>query len=160
MGFYLQKYKSPIGLLYIVEKEQKLCVIVFESMWTDIAEKFPELKEKKTLLLQKTQNQLQEYFQGKRKNFQLPFILEGTDFQKRVWRSLLKIPFGKTKTYKEQAMSIDAPKSARAVGRVNGLNSLCIILPCHRVIGSNGSLTGYAGGLEVKKFLLDLERMQ
>jgi O-6-methylguanine DNA methyltransferase len=83
--------------------------------------------------------------------------LDGTAFQNRVWSSLAKIPFGKTITYKQQAVSIKSPAADRAVGRTNGLNPLCIVLPCHRVIGSSGSLTGYAGGLRAKKYLLELE---
>jgi methylated-DNA-[protein]-cysteine S-methyltransferase len=83
--------------------------------------------------------------------------LDGTAFQNRVWSSLSKIPFGKTITYKQQAVLIESPDAARAVGRTNGLNPFCIVLPCHRVIGSSGALTGYAGGLKAKKYLLDLE---
>jgi methylated-DNA-[protein]-cysteine S-methyltransferase len=87
----------------------------------------------------------------------MPYELDGTAFQKRVWKALAKIHFGETKNYKQQAMLVKSPKAVRAVGRTNGLNPLSIVLPCHRVIGSNGSLTGYGGGLKIKKYLLDLE---
>lgn len=101
--------------------------------------------------------QLQEYFQGKRYNFQLNMQQEGTPFRTQVWNELLKIPYGKTISYLQLAQRIGNPKSVRAVGNANGNNNLAIIVPCHRVIGSNGSLTGYAGGLWRKKWLLDLE---
>jgi methylated-DNA-[protein]-cysteine S-methyltransferase len=101
--------------------------------------------------------QLQEYFDGKRKNFDLVFDLEGTDFQKRVWLELLKIPFGKTKSYMDMAVALGDPKVIRAAASANGANKIGIIIPCHRVIGSDGSLTGYAGGLDKKKWLLEFE---
>jgi len=101
--------------------------------------------------------QLQEYFAGKRKVFDLELAPSGTDFQKKVWQALLKIPYGKTATYKEIAAAIGHPKAARAVGMACNKNPIAIIIPCHRVVGSNGSLTGYAGGLEMKKRLLELE---
>ena len=104
-----------------------------------------------------TINQLTEYFEGKRKDFDLPFDLEGTDFQKRVWAELLKIPFGKTRSYMDQARALGDVKAIRAVASANGQNKIAIIIPCHRVIGSDGSLTGFAGGLHRKKWLLHFE---
>jgi methylated-DNA-[protein]-cysteine S-methyltransferase len=102
--------------------------------------------------------QIEEYFSGKRKEFTIPFSLEGTDFQKRVWTELLKIPYGETITYLELAKRLGDEKCIRAAASANGKNKLSIIIPCHRVIGANGSLTGYAGGIENKRYLLELER--
>lgn len=107
--------------------------------------------------LQNTVSQLHEYFEGKRTDFDLVLNPEGTDFQKRVWNELLHIPFGKTATYLDMAKRLGDPKCIRAAASANGKNPLWIIVPCHRVIGSDGSLTGYAGGLWRKKWLLDHE---
>ena len=105
----------------------------------------------------KLQKQLSEYFSGSRKSFSMKLDLQGTEFQKRVWNELTKIPYGKTITYKELAVRLGNVKSIRAAGTANGANPIPIIIPCHRVIGSDGSLTGYAGGLEMKEKLLQLE---
>lgn len=102
--------------------------------------------------------QLTEYFEGKRKTFDLPLVFPGTEFQVRVWKLLQKIPYGKTFSYKEQAFKLGEPRSIRAVARANGFNRISIIIPCHRVIGENGNLTGYGGGLWRKKWLLDFEK--
>lgn len=101
--------------------------------------------------------QMEEYFNGTRKRFDLPLVIAGTPFQKRVWKVLMKIPYGETRSYKQQAIAIGNPKAVRAVARANGDNKIAIIIPCHRVIGADGTLTGYGGGLERKRFLLDLE---
>jgi methylated-DNA-[protein]-cysteine S-methyltransferase len=101
--------------------------------------------------------QLEEYFSGRRRHFDLPLDLRGTEFQKRCWRELLKIPYGETRSYAEIARAIGNPSAVRAVGLANGQNPIAIIVPCHRVIGSDGSLTGYGGGLDVKRRLLELE---
>lgn len=101
--------------------------------------------------------QLYEYFEGKRFHFDFPLNLKGTQFQKKVWDALMNIPYGKTVTYKDIAMQIGNPKASRAIGMANNKNPIPIVVPCHRVIGSNGSLIGYAYGLDVKKQLLDLE---
>jgi len=102
--------------------------------------------------------QLAEYFDGSRKQFDLPLDFEGTIFQKSVWAALLRIPYGETRTYAQIAIEIGNPNATRAVGAANGKNPLSIIVPCHRVIGSSGGLTGFAGGLGIKRQLLDLER--
>ena len=102
--------------------------------------------------------QLRAYFDGKRKEFDLPLVLDGTPFQEKVWRALAEIPYGRTVSYGQLAKSIGSPKAVRAVGAANGRNPLPIVLPCHRVIGSDGKLHGYAGGLDIKAALLDLER--
>lgn len=102
--------------------------------------------------------ELEEYFAGTRRKFTVPFVLRGTPFQRRVWEELCRIPYGKTISYAELARRIGNPKAVRAVGLANGANPIAIIVPCHRVIGANGTLTGYGGGLNTKRFLLDLER--
>lgn len=103
------------------------------------------------------QTQLEEYFAGVRREFDLPLAPAGTDFQQRVWRELLQVPYGRTTTYAELARRLGDPQAVRAVGRANGANPIWIVIPCHRVIGADGSLTGYAAGLEVKRCLLELE---
>ena len=108
-------------------------------------------------VIEKARQQLDEYFLSKRREFDIPLLFVGTDFQKKVWNELLKIPYGATVSYGELAMRIGMPNAVRAVANANAVNALSIIAPCHRVIGSNGSLTGYGGGLERKRFLLELE---
>ena len=111
-----------------------------------------------TSLTDTVYKQLTEYFEGRRKVFDFPIKLNGTDFQKAVWKELLKIPYGETCSYKEIAEKIENPKACRAVGMANNKNPILIAIPCHRVIGSDGSLVGYGGGLDMKKTLLDLEK--
>ena len=108
-------------------------------------------------VLRRAIDQLQAYFAGELRDFDLPLDMQGTGFQKRVWAELLAIPYGKTCSYRDIANSIGAPKAVRAVGAANGRNPVPIVVPCHRVIGADGSLTGYGGGLPLKRFLLDLE---
>ena len=108
-------------------------------------------------ILRRTARQLDEYFRGERREFDIPLLLAGSEFQKRVWQQLPHIPYGQTASYGELAAAIGAPKSVRAVANANGANAISIILPCHRVIGSDGRLTGYGGGLRAKQYLLDLE---
>jgi O-6-methylguanine DNA methyltransferase len=117
--------------------------------------KSEQLKE----MMNKLETQLKEYFSGKRKEFTIPLILIGTDFQKKVWQELLKIPYGQTISYKKEAINIGNPKAYRAVANANGKNKISIIIPCHRVIAHNGLLGGYSGGLDRKQYLLDLELM-
>ena len=143
-------YDFPVGRVYIAEASGAI---------TDIAMRpVCDAEEKETPLLKQAAEMLQEYFDGKRMRFDgLPIRAEGTEFQKRAWRALLDIPYGQTHTYKEQAVAIGNVKACRAVGAANGKNPISVVIPCHRVIGSDKSLTGYAGGLEVKKALLELE---
>jgi len=108
--------------------------------------------------LENLERELKEYFDGKRKTFSIPLDIIGTPFQKSVWEELLKIPYGETRTYMQQSIAVGNPKSIRAVAAANGQNKIAILIPCHRVIGDNGNLTGYAGGLHRKKWLLDHER--
>ena len=111
-----------------------------------------------TPLLHQAFEQLQEYFAGARQEFTLPVRLQGTPFQLRCWQALLAIPYGQTRTYGQQAAEVGSPRACRAVGMANNRNPLCVFIPCHRVLGKNGGLTGYAGGLEIKQRLLAIER--
>ena len=118
-----------------------------------------QYKEQSDSVIKKTVSQLKEYFENTRQEFDIPLLLVGSEFQKSVWESLLEIPYGRTSSYKKQSKSIGNEKAVRAVANANGANSIAIIVPCHRIIGTNGTLTGYAGGLDVKQMLLDLEGM-
>ena len=111
-------------------------------------------------ILQQARRELDDYFAGRRRRFSVPLDPQGTDFQKRAWAALLEIPFGETRTYGQQARAMGRPKAVRAVGAANARNPIGIIVPCHRVIGANGALTGYAGGLRSKEYLLKLEGIQ
>lgn len=111
-------------------------------------------------IIEETRRQLDEYFRHERQAFDIPLLTAGTEFQKSVWNSLMEIPYGQTITYGEMATRLGKPAAVRAVANANGANAISIIIPCHRVIGSNNTLTGYGGGLEAKKFLLELEQTQ
>lgn len=146
-------YDFPIGTLAIAENGDGITNIFFKN------DKLPkDFSEYKTPLLQKASEQLREYFNGKRKIFELPVSLHGTEFQLADWKALQAIPYGETRSYKQIAEEIGNPKSCRAVGMANNRNPVMIVVPCHRVIGQDGSMVGYAGGLGVKKYLLDLEK--
>jgi len=145
---------SPIGMLRISANEKGITRIQFAL---DDKEQFNNV-EAKTTLLKEAVRQLSDYFSGIRKEFALLLDLQGTDFQLRIWNTLCDIPYGETRSYKQIAEAIDCPKGYRAVGLANNHNPIPIIIPCHRVIGANGDLTGYAGGMEIKKQLLDLEK--
>lgn len=112
----------------------------------------------RTELTDRAMEQLREYFSGQRKQFELPYELRGTEFQKKVWAALEAIPYGQTRSYREIAQAVGNPKAVRAVGAANGKNPMWIVVPCHRVIGADGGLTGYAGGVELKRALLELEQ--
>lgn len=148
-------YETLIGKIAIVEEDNTIVELCFIN--EDIRE-FKDVKEVKTPLLEEARKQLDEYFKGKRKVFKLPFNLKGTEFQKKVWKALLDIPYGETFSYKEVAKNIGNENASRAVGNANNKNPLPIFIPCHRVIGANGKLVGYAGGLDIKVKLLELER--
>ena len=149
-------YSSPIGLLRIYEENQNITAIRFAF----IGPEKPETgEEKETGLLKKAVQQLSEYFDGTRKSFDLSLAPKGTDFQQKVWKALQTIPYGDTVSYKYIAETIDCPKGFQAVGMANNQNPIPIVIPCHRVVGANGKLVGYAGGLDVKKELLTIEKM-
>lgn len=143
---------TKIGDLTVFEDDGAVCEIIFFD------KNLVKGKICETELIKKTFVEIEEYLDGERKIFDIPINPQGTDFQKKVWKELKKIPYGKTATYGEIAEKIGNPKAQRAVGLANNRNPLPIIIPCHRVIGKNGSLTGYALGLDVKKILLDLEK--
>lgn len=143
-------YQTTFGLFKIYYESDKIVAI-------DKLEIMPSDSGVKTLLTDKTFYELTEYFAGKRKSFDIPYKLDGTNFQKKVWNELTKIPYGETRTYKQIAQAIGNEKACRAVGMANNKNPLPIIVPCHRVIGSGGKLVGYGFGLEMKEALLKLE---
>ena len=118
----------------------------------------PACEEGRTALTELVYRQLTEYLQGKRREFDFPYVLHGTPFQEKVWRALLAIPYGQTRTYGQIAAAVGSPRACRAVGMANRQNPILIAVPCHRVIGANGKLTGYASGLDMKEALLALER--
>ncbi|MHB1784969.1 MAG: methylated-DNA--[protein]-cysteine S-methyltransferase [Acidimicrobiales bacterium] len=147
---------SPVGLLTLAGQEDCLTNLVMEggahpppdrSRWVEDKEAFPDVVA-----------QLEAYFAGDRTDFDVAFRLDGTSFQRRVWDALGEIPYGETRSYGEIARRIGQPGAARAVGLANGRNPIAVIVPCHRVIGANGALTGYAGGVQAKRALLDLEQ--
>ena len=146
---------SPIAELTLVASEKGLRGVYMEGH--SKAPLTPETWKENPSRFTAAIEQLGEYFSGKRKTFDLPLDLQGTAFQLQAWHALLEIPFGETRSYAEQAALINNPKAVRAIGLANGKNPVSIIVPCHRVIGKNGTLTGYGGGLERKRFLLELE---
>ena len=143
--------QSPVGDLTLTEENGALTGLYF-------GRRSLEGEEGLTALLERASRQLEEYFAGKRKQFDLPLSLRGTEFQRQVWAALRDIPYGETRSYGQIAQAVGRPKAVRAVGMANHRNPISIIVPCHRVVGADGSLTGYGGGLENKKFLLALER--
>ena len=151
-------YDFEIGELAICEENGKIVLVNVVKTKEDIDKMAKNSIQKETSLIKNTKQQLDEYFAGKRKKFDIPIKLDGTDFQIKVWKELLKIPYGETCSYLDIAKCIGNPKASRAVGMANNKNKIIIIVPCHRVIGSNKKLVGYACGLDVKEKLLELER--
>ncbi len=158
MSYVFSMMKSPVGHLKLVGSDAGLAGVLWEF---DRAKRVPHLQNALEQVdhpvLLESKRQLEEYFQGKRKRFNLQLDFVGTAFNRSIWDALLAIPYGETRTYGEIANEIGSPRAMRAVGAANGRNPISIIAPCHRVIGSNGKLTGFAGGLETKAFLLRLE---
>lgn len=150
LDLYYDYLNSPFGQLEIAATSLSVHIIRFKS------ERLHTVRINK--ILEKTKEQLNEYFSGERLTFDLPLHDEGTMFQKQVWQQLQNIPYGTTCSYSELAYSIDKPKAVRAVGAANGRNRISIVIPCHRVIGANGSLTGYAWGTSIKAALLQHEQ--
>jgi len=154
---------SPVGLLILKSEGEELTGIYMSGSYLDAPSQVPAELHNWVLdpgaqPLRETARQLEEYFKGARREFDLPLRFEGTDFQRRAWRNLLEIPYGKTRSYGEQAQRIGNPKASRAVGLANGRNPIPIVVPCHRVIGADGSLTGFGGGLARKRWLLAHEK--
>ncbi len=147
-------HESPVGPLTLISDGQALRHCEFENPRYPHEQAPPGEDE----IIRNARRQLDAYFAGKLRRFDLPLAPRGTPFQQRVWAALLNIPYGATRSYGQQAAVIGSPKAVRAVGLANGRNPIAIIIPCHRVIGANGSLTGYGGGMARKQLLLDLER--
>lgn len=150
MTLNIHIFKTPFGNLLLEASEKALLL----CQWTD---ETPLEHHSPSSILEMASLQLNAYFQGKLKQFDLPFLLDGTPFQKKVWSMLQTIPYGETCSYQDIAQNINHPKAVRAVGSANGKNPLCIFIPCHRVIRSNGALGGYSAGLGYKEKLLSLE---
>ena len=144
-------YDTSVGKICIGEENGAITRVTWSKIPSDA------LEEETPLILQ-CKKQLEEYFAGERKAFDLPLAPKGTEFQQKVWKALTEIPYGETRTYGEIAAAVGNPKGARAVGMANNKNPIGIIIPCHRVVGANGKLVGYAGGMEKKAFLLELEQ--
>lgn len=148
---------SPIGGLKLVASDKGLVAILWENDNPRRVQLPESVDRPKHSMLVRTEKELEEYFAGERDTFTVPLDMRGTHFQKQVWEALLGIPFGETRTYGQLANQLGNPKSTRAVGAANGRNPIAIVVPCHRVIGHSGKLTGFAGGLDAKAHLLKLE---
>ena len=147
---YQYSYETKLGSVTIVEEDGALLAITTHRTYESIKQETP--------LINEAYRQLSEYLLGERKRFDLPLNPQGTVFQQQVWKALCDIPYGETRSYKQIAEAIGNPKAVRAVGMANNRNPLLIVVPCHRVIGANGKLVGYAAGIEKKEFLLKLEK--
>ena len=145
-------YETDLGIIGIRDNNNAITEVFYSKSKIN-----DHLKE--TPLIRECFNQLKEYFQGTRREFTIPIEAEGSEFQKKVWKALLDIPSGQTRTYKEIAIAIGNEKACRAVGMANNRNPISIIIPCHRVIGANGKLVGYGGGLDIKEKLLNIEKI-
>lgn len=157
MSYYFKSMDSPVGKLKLVASDKGLAAVLWEN---DDPKRVPINQQVEHIdhpLLLETEQQLAEYFKGERKTFSVTLDFVGTDFQKKVWQALLTIPYGETRTYGQLALQLGDIKAVRAVGAANGKNPISIIAPCHRVIGASGNLIGFAGGLENKALLLNLE---
>ena len=157
MKLSFMKMASPVGQLKLVATETALVAVLWENENPNRVRLAELIENTQHPILLETQKQLNEYFAGQRQVFDLPLDFEGTEFQQKVWQALLTIPFGETRSYKQIAEQIGNVKAVRAVGAANGKNPISIIAPCHRVVGANGKLVGFAGGLENKDVLLRLE---
>jgi len=161
----IQYYQTIIGELMLASFDNKLCMLDYKNRKTrnTLDNRLKknlkaEYVEQDNEILQQTRKQIDEYLLGQRQLFDIPLLMIGTDFQKRVWKALQAIPFGTTTSYLTLAKNIQNEKAVRAVANANGANAMSLIIPCHRIIGSNGALVGYAGGLKAKQRLLDIEQ--
>ena len=165
MILHSSNIETPLGRMQTLANEKGIYLLEFEHNG-DIQTRIEKLKKelKATIISEENANikllkkELNAYFTGQLKRFTVPKIFTGSEFQKRVWNALMEVPYGETRTYKEQSIFVGDLKAIRAVATANGANKIAILVPCHRIIGSDGSMTGYAGGIEKKKFLLNLER--
>jgi methylated-DNA-[protein]-cysteine S-methyltransferase len=158
MSLAYKTIQSPVGKLKLVASDKGLVAILWENDSPRRVRLSELVANERHPILVKTEQQLGEYFAGKRKMFSVALDMRGTNFQKNVWDALLAIPFGETRSYGQLAKQLGNPRATRAVGAANGRNPVSIIVPCHRVIGSSGKLTGFAGGLKTKADLLHLEK--
>lgn len=157
MNLVCKFMQSPVGKLKLVASEKGLVAILWENDDPRLVA-LDDLRENdRQPILVETERQLKEYFEGKRQRFSIPLDMRGTPFQKSVWEGLLAIPFGETRSYGQLAKQLGRPNAMRAVGAASGRNPISIVVPCHRVVGSSGKLTGFAGGLEAKAHLLEIE---
>jgi len=161
----IQRHQTEIGELVLGSFGGKLCLLGFgdremrRAVDGRISKKLDaEFVEQSDEVLEQTMKQVDEYLNGNRKEFDMPLLMLGTDFQRRVWKALTRVPYGATSTYGQIAEAIDSPRAVRAVGNANAVNPISIIVPCHRIIGGDGGLVGYGGGLSIKRRLLELER--
>ncbi|MDM1763360.1 MULTISPECIES: methylated-DNA--[protein]-cysteine S-methyltransferase [unclassified Acinetobacter] len=157
MKLSFMEMPSPVGVLKLVATDTALVAVLWENEDPKRVRLAELIENTQHPILLETQKQLNEYFAGQRQKFDVPLDFEGTEFQQKVWQALLTIPFGETRSYKDIAEQIGNVKAVRAVGAANGKNPISIIAPCHRVVGANGKLVGFAGGLENKNVLLKLE---
>lgn len=158
MKLAFMEMPSPVGILKLVATENALVAVLWENENPKRVRLAELIEQVNHPILLETQKQLREYFAGTRQQFDLPLDFEGTVFQKKVWQALLCIPFGETRSYRDIAEKVGNIKAVRAVGAANGKNPISIIAPCHRVVGVNGKLVGFAGGLNNKEILLGLEK--
>ena len=157
MGLFYKEMSSPVGKLKLVASANALIAVLWENEQPEAVKLDAAKLEPCHPILVEAERQLGEYFAGGRTRFELPLELRGSEFQKKVWRALTEIPFGQTRSYFDIAKKIGSPKACRAVGAANGKNPLPIVIPCHRVIGKDGTLTGFGGGLDTKATLLAVE---
>lgn len=152
---------SPVGRLRLVATDQGLSRLLFdEQADADAHPDGDSTRADDHPVLAAATTQLEEYFAGHRQEFDIPLDLTGTEFQRAAWSALASVPYGETRSYRQQAEAIGRPKAVRAIGAANGRNPIPIVLPCHRIVGSDGSLTGYGGGLSIKEYLLNHEQTQ
>ena len=159
MKLAFMEMASPVGTLKLVANDTALVAVLWENENPKRLRLAELIEQVNHPILLETQKQLNEYFAGKRQQFDLPLDFEGTEFQQKVWQALLTIPFGQTRSYRDIAQQVGNVKAVRAVGAANGKNPISIIAPCHRVVGANGKLVGFAGGLDNKEILLKLEKI-
>ena len=160
-----EEIDTPVGKLLAVASDQGLCLLEFADVEDRLNRHISQLEKifktkistGDSAIIQQLKRELIEYFNGERKTFEIALYFRGTEFQENAWKALLKIPYGQTRSYKEQAIAINKPTAVRAVAGANNRNKISIVIPCHRVIGKNGSMTGYGGELWRKEFLLKLE---
>jgi AraC family transcriptional regulator of adaptative response/methylated-DNA-[protein]-cysteine methyltransferase len=160
----LKRIETPLGTMFACAVDEGICLLEFtdrknmEKQFTSLSKALnAEIVQGENKHFIQLEQELKEYFEGKRQKFEVPLYTTGTQFQEKVWQLLREIPIGETRTYKQQSEFLGNPKAVRAVGTANGINKIAIIIPCHRVIGSNGDLIGYAGGIWRKQKLLELE---